>query len=60
MYEIEEDPIISDRVSATLDEYGLSYDCHGFRGVYNYAISAVGATLAAVDALVESRCKVGT
>lgn len=57
-YESDDEPKIPDDVSEVLDEYGLSYDCHGFKGVYGFALAAVRGTLAAVDCLINSRCQV--
>lgn len=57
-YTLDDEPNIPDGISDHLDGFGLSYDCNGFRGVYGYALSAVRGTLAAVDCLVNSQCKV--
>ncbi|KAL3317876.1 Histone deacetylase 8 [Cichlidogyrus casuarinus] len=40
----------------SLEEFGLSYDCSGFEGVYSYAMSSVRGTIAAVDALLKNQC----
>ncbi|VDD81736.1 unnamed protein product [Mesocestoides corti] len=53
-----EEPDVTDDVSEFLDNFGLSYDCQGFPGVYEYALSAVRGTLAAVDCLINSQCRV--
>ncbi|KAM3176735.1 hypothetical protein ACTXT7_005934 [Hymenolepis weldensis] len=57
-YESDDEPKIPDDVSEVLDEYGLSYDCHGFKGVYGFALAAVRGTLAAVDCLINSQCQI--
>ncbi|VDL98977.1 unnamed protein product [Schistocephalus solidus] len=57
-YADDADPDIPDDVMDSLEEYGLAYDCQGFPGVYDYALSAVRATLAAVDALLNRKCQV--
>uniref|UniRef100_A0A0X3P5Q6 histone deacetylase n=2 Tax=Schistocephalus solidus TaxID=70667 RepID=A0A0X3P5Q6_SCHSO len=57
-YADDADPDIPDDVMDSLEEYGLAYDCQGFPGVYDYALSAVRATLAAVDALLKRKCQV--
>ncbi|VUZ50084.1 unnamed protein product [Hymenolepis diminuta] len=57
-YESDDEPKIPDDVSEVLDEFGLSYDCHGFRGVYSFALAAVRGTLAAADYLINSRCQI--
>lgn len=57
-YALDDEPAIADDESELLDTFGLSYDCHGFKGVYSYALSAVRGTLAAVDSLIDSQCKV--
>ncbi|VDN09010.1 unnamed protein product, partial [Dibothriocephalus latus] len=56
-YADDTDPDIPDDVMDSLEEYGLAYDCQGFPGVYDYALSAVRATLAAVDALLHHKCQ---
>lgn len=57
-FEFDDDPKFPDEFSEALDDYGLSYDCYGFRGVYKYALSAVQGTLGAVDCLINSQCQV--
>ncbi len=57
-YSANEDPDIPDNICDALESFGLSYDCQGFPGVYDHAISAVRGTLAAVDCLIERQCKV--
>ncbi|KAH9284286.1 Histone deacetylase 8 [Echinococcus granulosus] len=57
-YTLDDEPNIPDDISEHLNGFGLSYDCNGFRGVYGYALSAVRGTLAAVDSLVDSQCKI--
>lgn len=57
-YASDDEPKIPNDVSEIFDDYGLTYDCHGFRGVYSYALSAVRGTMAAVDCLIKSQCQV--
>lgn len=43
---------------AYFDSFQLVYDCPGFVGVLDYALSAVQGSLAAVDALIHHHCRV--
>nr|CDS28607.1 histone deacetylase 8 [Hymenolepis microstoma] len=57
-YESDDEPKIPDDISESFDEYGLSYDCHGFKGVFSFALAAVRGTLAAADCLINSQCQI--
>lgn len=57
-YSTSDETDIPDKISDVLETFGLDYDCQGFQGVFDYALSAVRGTLAAVDSLINKECLV--
>lgn len=54
----EEDTNIDFENEEMFETFGLNYDCSGFPGVFDYAVTVVKGSLAAANALTNRQCQV--